>query len=93
MRILIATASKPTTQEKANAFNDIIRDSAKEGNLTIPQGIMWCEGPGCANLAFELIGDEEEAERFANSLTMHLGIAKWGTTTDSLPDVDTYACT
>jgi len=93
MRILIATASKPVTQEKATGFNQIIRDSAKEGGLEIPQGIMWCEGPGCANLAFDLIGPDDEAERFANSLTMHLGIAKWGTTTDTLPDIDTYACT
>ncbi len=92
MRILIATASKPTSQAKADAFNAIIRDSAKEGGLKIPQGIMWCEGPGCANLAFDLLGPDDKTKRFADSLTMHLGIAKWGTTTDTLPEVDTYSC-
>ena len=87
MRVLIATSSGPAG--KAQTVFDIIRKSAQEGGLVIPPGIIWTTGPGCSNMAFDIIGPDDEAEKFANAVTMALMPAKWGTTTDSLPDKDT----
>ncbi len=87
MRVLIATSAGPTGA--AQTVFDIIRKSALEGGLEVPQGIMWTHGPGCSNMAFDIIGPDDKAERFADAVTMALMPAKWGTTTDSLPDVDT----
>ena len=89
--VLIATAARPMTPEKAVNFNEIIRQSAAEAGMFIPQGIWWTHGPGCANLAFVITGKtEKEHEGFAKSLTMHLGIAKWQFTTDACPNRDQY---
>jgi len=87
MRILIATALRPATADKARTVFQMIRESASEGSLVIPS-FYWTDGPGCTNLAFELIGDPKEAEAFANALTMSLMPAKWSTTADSIPSWD-----
>jgi len=90
MRILIATATKFAD---ANGFANvcqIMRDSAAETEMTIPPGIIFTPGPGCNNLAFDLLGgDDDQCERYANALTMALMPSKWSTTADQLPDVDT----
>jgi hypothetical protein len=65
----------------------MIRESASEGSLVIP-AFLWTGGPGCTNLAFEILGDETEAEHFANALTMALMPAKWATTSDPIPGWD-----
>ncbi len=66
MRLLIATAQRPATEEKAFAFNECIRKSASEASLFIPQGILWTEGPGCANLAFDIEGGEDTISNSIN---------------------------
>jgi len=86
MRVLIATGKKATNFP---GLCECIRESAKEGGLEIPQGIYMVPGPGCGNLAMDIIGPEDEAERFVNALTMALMPAKWSTTSDELPEVDT----
>jgi hypothetical protein len=65
----------------------MMRESASEGSLAIP-AFYWTDGPGCTNLAFEIVGDEKEAEAFANTLTMALMPAKWSTTNDRIPSWD-----
>ena len=88
MKLLIATATKPLSQDNYTAMCGQIRQSAKEGGLTIPKGIYMTPGPGCNNLAFELIGDDDEAERFANALTMALMPSKWSTFGEPAPEED-----
>ena len=90
MRLLIATAQRPATEEKAFAFNECIRKSASEASLFIPQGILWTEGPGCANLAFDIEGGEDECNNFGKILCMHMQPAKWCETPDALPERDTF---
>ena len=87
MKILIATALSPSTADKARTLFQMIRESASEGSLVIP-AFYWTGGPGCTNLAFELVGDEKEAEAFANTLTMALMPARWCTTGDPIPSWD-----
>ncbi len=89
MRVLIATATGPKNEGSFEQLTKQMRASAAEGNLTIPPGIWWTGGRGCSNLAFDVVGPDDEAERFANALTMAFMPSKWCTTSDSLPDVDT----
>jgi hypothetical protein len=65
-----------------------MREAAEAEGLTIPS-FLFVRGPGCFNMAFDAIGSDEAAERFANMATMALMPAKWSTTSDKLPDVDT----
>lgn len=88
MKLLIATATKPLSAENYTSMCGQIRKSAAEGSLEIPGGIYFTNGPGCNNLAMELIGDDAEAERFADALTMALMPSKWSTTADMIPDED-----
>ena len=92
MKLLIATATKPLSQDNFTAMCGSIRESAKEGGLTIPDGIYMTPGLGCNNLAFELIGDDGEAERFADVLTMALMPSKWSTFVDPTPTEDLCDC-
>ncbi len=89
MRILIATATAPKTEGHVEIFFRAIRTLAEEGELTIPPGIIWTGGKGCSNLAMDVIGPDDEVERFANALTMALMPSKWCTTSDALPNEDT----
>ncbi len=89
MRILIATATAPKNEGSFEQMAKTMRASAKEGNLTIPPGIWWTGGRGCSNLAFDVIGPDDEVEKFANALTMALMPSKLWTTADSLPSEDT----
>jgi hypothetical protein len=70
------------------AFFAALREVAAHEKVTIP-AFLFVRGPGCFNLAFEAIGADEAAEEFANIVTMALMPAKWTTTADKLPDVDT----
>jgi len=88
MRILIATSCIPQAG-KSEVLLNMFRDFAKEQNVSIPPGILWTHGPGCSNLAMDVIGEDEAAESFANRLTMALMPSKWATTSDALPEVDT----
>ena len=92
MKLLIATATKPLSQDNFTAMCGSIRESAKEGDLTIPKGIYFTTGSGCNNLAMELIGDDNEAKRFADVLTMALMPAKWSTFADDTPTEDLCDC-
>ena len=86
MKVIIATSKGP-----GNNFEAIckaMRHNAVKNNLAIDQGILWTHGAGCTNLCYELVGDETEAERFNNWLTMELMPARWCTTNDDLPDHD-----
>ena len=85
MRILIATSAYPPN---APPFFAAMREAAAAEGLFIP-AILFVRGPGCFNMAFDAIGSDEAAERFANMATMALMPAKWSTTSDKLPDVDT----
>lgn len=89
MRILIATATAPKNKDSAVTMFATIRECAKEGGLKIPPGIMWTGGRGCTNLAMDVMGPDDEVERFANAITMALMPSKWCTTTDALPEEDT----
>jgi hypothetical protein len=89
MKIIIATTKVPLTIEKFTSFCASLRDAAHDRKLTINKGIIFTEGPGCANLAMELIGNNEDIEKFANGLTMALMPSKWGTTQDAMPEIDT----
>lgn len=89
MRILIATATRPKDETSAEIIFGTIRQAAKENGLEVPPGIIWTGGRGCSNMAFDVIGPDDEAEKLANAITMALMPSKWCTTTDSLPDVDT----
>lgn len=90
MRVLIATAMRPTP-ESFGPFCESLRVAAGERGLQIPEGILFTGGKnGAANLAFELVGGEEKLmDEFARAVTMALMPARWTTTTDSLPKVDT----
>ena len=92
MKLLIATATKPLSQDNFTAMCGSIRESAKEGNLKIPDGIYMTTGSSCNNLAMELIGDEDEAKRFADALTMALMPSKWSTFVDDTPTEDLCDC-
>jgi hypothetical protein len=87
MKILIATSRQPTD---SLAFFAAVREAAASEELTIP-AFLFVRGPGCFNLAFEAIGTDEAAERFANMATMALMPARWSTMVagNELPDVDT----
>ncbi len=89
MRILIATATGPKDETSARTIFGNMRESAKEGGLEIPDGIIWTGGKGCSNLAFDIIGPDDEAERFAIAVTMAFMPSKWCTTQDELPEHDT----
>jgi hypothetical protein len=89
MRVLIATATKPKAMDNFTELCSLFRAAAVEGGLRIPEGILWTSGPGCTNLAFDVEGDEDVAERFIKAITMQLMPAKWTTTKDSLPEFDT----
>ncbi len=89
MRILIATATGPKNEGSFEQLAKQMRASASEGDLTIPPGIWWTGGRGCSNLAFDIVGPDDEAEKFATALTMALMPSKWGTTLDTLPSEDT----
>ncbi len=93
MKILIATSKQPPNQL---AFDEVckgLRDYFKQDNLEIINGIIWTSGPGCSNLSFELAESNkpiENIEKAVNCLTMNLMPAKWTTTNDPLPAVDTF---
>lgn len=89
MKILIATATVPHSEEGFKTICDIIRSEAEARGLSVNKGILFTDGPGCANLAFELLGDEAVAESYANMITMVFMPSKWCTTSDELPDIDT----
>jgi hypothetical protein len=85
MQYLIATAMKPLSREHCDNVFKIMRDSAADNGMKITK-ILWCAGPGCTNLAFEILGDEKECERFGFALNQHLQPAKWCETNDTIPD-------
>ena len=87
---IIATATKPLGEDNFKFICRMLRERAKEGNLEITSGIIWTPGPGCNNVAFQVTGDEKEAEKFLNAITMALMPAKWGTTADAVPSEDTW---
>lgn len=88
MKILIATATAPRSEEGFKNICDIIRSEAESRGLSVNKGILFTGGPGCANLAFELLGDDAVAESYANMITMAFMPSKWCTTQDALPDTD-----
>jgi len=83
VQYLIATAMKPKSREHCNNVFDIMRESATENGLKVMKAI-WCEGPGCSNLAFEVIGDEGKCERFGAAMNRILQPAKWSNTNDTI---------
>ncbi len=89
MRILIATATAPKDHESFANMCKSMRDSVADSPITIPPGIYWTSGRGCSNLAFDVIGPDDEAEKFANAMTLAMMPSKWATTSDELPDEDT----
>lgn len=90
-KYLIATATKPKGDDNFKELCGLIRSSAEEHELLkVTGGITWVPGPGCNNLAFEIEGDEAEAEKFVSALTMALMPAKWTTTSDEIPEQDTW---
>ena len=89
MRVLIATATGPKDDTAGETVFRLIRESAKEGGLEVPDGIIWTGGKGCSNLAFDIIGPDDKAGRFADAVTMALMPSKWCTTQDDLPEHDT----
>lgn len=92
MKLLIATSAAPKDQAGFDKTCAIIRESLSEEtpHMHVTGGILWTPGPGCSNLALELEGGTtEEQERFAHMLTMALMPAKWTTTKDPIPEVDT----
>ena len=84
MRIIIATSKVPADFPQ---FCTLVRDYAEENGITIPSGILFTDGAGCANVAMELVGNN--VEQFANTLTMVLMPARWAETGDELPETDT----
>jgi len=90
MKILIATSTAPKTEESFKHICSLIRSVAEEKNLKVINGILWTAGPGCSNLALEVEGDNEIAEKLANELTMALMPSRWCITRDELPEVDTW---
>ena len=90
MKILIATATQPKSENNFQELCELLKNAAQESNLNIEKGILWTKGPGCSNLAFELIGNDEEAENFAKQICMALMPSKWTTTNDELPGIDTW---
>lgn len=90
MKILIATTKVPRDNAGFVYICDAIRGVAKEKDLDVVGGILYTNGAGCANLAFEVEGDDDEASRLANELTMAFMPARWTTTTDHIPSVDTF---
>ena len=88
MKLLVATATRPLNFE---SFCAQLRRGTEESGMKITSGIIITPGPGCNNLAFELAGYEcqEQADRYADALTMALMPAKWSTTPDNLPTEDT----
>jgi len=90
MKILIATATIPTSVKGWETICDIIRQSIdNDTRLELVSGIYLTGGRGCANMALEVIGDEKQIEVFATSLTMALMPSKWSEGIGDIPDVDT----
>ena len=87
---LIATSGIPKSQESFDSMCKNFRGAAKEGGLEITSGIIWTDGFGCSNVAFEVTGDTTEAERLLDAITMALMPARWSNTADKCPDVDTW---
>jgi len=83
MTVLIATTHVPTKEEHFHAVCQDLRKFATTDDLTI-NGILWCEGPGCSNLAIDLDGEEAVIEKFANQFTMQVQPAKWSVTSERL---------
>jgi len=83
VKYLIATAMRPKSLKHCNKVFDIMRNVAAEHACIITKA-LWCEGPGCSNLAFEIIGDEVECEEFGFSLNHYMQPAKWSETTDKI---------
>jgi len=91
--LLVATGKAPGNEGELTTINTTLREWSADEGLTIIGGIQWCEGPGCANLAVRLEapsdGFGDKFEKWANALTMALGIAKWSNTRDIPPLIDT----
>jgi hypothetical protein len=93
MKILIATVRCPDNTEKFVSLCAVLRAVATQNDLIILPGIYWTSGKGTAfNVAFEVRGEDKKAEMLADTLTMHLFPARWTTTNDRLPRIDTIDC-
>jgi hypothetical protein len=92
VNVLFATTMRPVTEEQAILFNQELRRSFNENNCVVALvgGIIWTEGPGCANLSFKLKGEEDDIEEAGRSLCMGLMPSKWCETNDDPPDEDVY---
>lgn len=88
-KYLISTSMGCKDREGFDSFCGNLRASVAElGTLELVGGITWVPGPGCSNLAFEIEGEEEDAENFMKQLTWHLMPARWTTTTDEINEQD-----
>jgi len=90
MKILIATSACPQSEESFKGVCKGLRDEAIDRQVEIVGGIIWCPGYGCCNVSFEVEGEESQIERFANAITLALMPAKWTTTGDDIPEIDTW---
>lgn len=79
--ILIASTKAPDEQTWLEFRNEITRACTESYALTV-HTICLMDGPGCANLAIEVTGTEENIEAAANALTMALFPARWTFATD-----------
>jgi len=86
MKILIATACKPKNGISVQTLFDQIVEAALLDFSCVVTKAIWCHGPGCTNLAFEIFGLKDDREKFANQLTMAFMPAKWSTTKDHIPE-------
>lgn len=87
--ILIATACRPKSARGVAIIFDVLKKSAVDDNCLITKA-FWCEGKGCSNLAFEIVGKEGRLEKFANAVTMVLMPSKWCETPDEIPEGFTH---
>lgn len=71
--LLIASATKPVDLD---AFFAAIREAAVDNSLQVTAGKV-VPGPGCANYAFRVEGEDPQIERFSNMVAMALMPAKW----------------
>ena len=87
MKILIATATIPKSQDDFTALMSAVRQAANEVQLDVT-GAIWTGGPGCSNFALDIVGPDDDVELFAKTLTSHLMPAKWCETDDPIAPGD-----
>lgn len=88
--ILIASATF-VPQDKWEGFCAAVRTAVEGFGGKVVSGIIVAPGPGCNNYAFRInASDLDVIEDIANKITMALMPARWATTGDTVPEVDTY---